>query len=322
MSNVLLVGAGQIGSRHLQGLSKSKLVTQIDVVDPSQESLVIAQERWEQVKRNDKDISVRYLGDLSEVNAEYDTVLIATCSKYRLGVLVELATKVSFKNLILEKFLFPKLSDYLEAEKLIQEKGIRAWVNCPNRMMPIYKRIKNLNKSGGRLFYSVQGGSFGMACNAIHYLDLISYLTGDDSLELSGALLEKGEAASKRENYVEYYGSLVGSSKNGSQIILSSMKQDDLSVVHSITGEAFQANLDEIHGFIRFNDGSGWKEEQIGLSYQSELTGIAVDEICMKGSCDLPLFAESSQLHQKILTVFLKHSFGEDFNEETVCAIT
>ena len=36
---ILVLGAGQLGSRHLQGLARSRLDLRIDVVDPSPDAL-------------------------------------------------------------------------------------------------------------------------------------------------------------------------------------------------------------------------------------------------------------------------------------------
>ena len=44
--SLLLVGAGQLGSRYLQGLVASDSELEITVVDPSSESLETAKLRW------------------------------------------------------------------------------------------------------------------------------------------------------------------------------------------------------------------------------------------------------------------------------------
>ena len=46
---VAIIGAGQLGSRYLQGMVHCKLPLHIMVIDPSNESLVRAQDRWNEV---------------------------------------------------------------------------------------------------------------------------------------------------------------------------------------------------------------------------------------------------------------------------------
>ena len=46
---VAIIGAGQLGSRYLQGMASCKLPLDIIVIDPNQESLIQAQDRWNEV---------------------------------------------------------------------------------------------------------------------------------------------------------------------------------------------------------------------------------------------------------------------------------
>ena len=48
MYKIAVIGAGQLGSRHLQGLKLSKLKSDIWVVDNNPNSLQIAQQRYEE----------------------------------------------------------------------------------------------------------------------------------------------------------------------------------------------------------------------------------------------------------------------------------
>ena len=50
--NILIAGAGQLGSRYLQGLSKFKDLLNIYVFDISDDSLKMAQSRWEECNNN------------------------------------------------------------------------------------------------------------------------------------------------------------------------------------------------------------------------------------------------------------------------------
>ena len=42
MNNVLIIGCGEIGSRHLQGLSKSNIDIKITICDPNENSIAIS----------------------------------------------------------------------------------------------------------------------------------------------------------------------------------------------------------------------------------------------------------------------------------------
>ena len=50
-TSVLIVGAGQLGSRYLQSLKKVKSSLNIYVVDINQNSLNIAKDRWDEIEQ-------------------------------------------------------------------------------------------------------------------------------------------------------------------------------------------------------------------------------------------------------------------------------
>jgi predicted dehydrogenase len=52
MKSIVIIGAGQLGSRHLQALRLIDEPIRIQVVDPSHESLKVAEERFNQVKKD------------------------------------------------------------------------------------------------------------------------------------------------------------------------------------------------------------------------------------------------------------------------------
>lgn len=100
------------------------------------------------------------------------------------------------------------------------------------------------------------------------------------------------------------------------------MQGGDYNVTHFITAKTFQATYDEVTGLFRFNTGTGWKEETHNLLYQSELSGLVVDQLIKTNSCELPTFEHSSRIHKSILHTLLKHEHGIGFDENTICPIT
>ena len=142
MKTVLIAGAGQLGSRHLQGVKTSKHELDIWVYDLSEDSLAVAEERYNQVESDNK--TAHFVNSLDLVPAELDVVIVASSSKPRYTIVSQLLSTHSVKYLVLEKFLFPKLSDYSEIDELLKKKGVMTWVNCPRRMWEGYEYIKSL----------------------------------------------------------------------------------------------------------------------------------------------------------------------------------
>lgn len=139
MKKIAIIGAGQLGSRHLQGVVSSSHNYDIQIVDLNNESLKVAEERYLQVKPKSSLSVLSTYSSIDELSDEIDTVIIATNSNVRFKVLKELLEKKSIKNLVIEKVLFQNLEEYDQAEELILKHGVKAWVNHPRRMYPFYK---------------------------------------------------------------------------------------------------------------------------------------------------------------------------------------
>ena len=78
--NIVLIGAGQLGSRHLQGLAKISHESHITVVDPNPESLELAKVRYAECPENPKIRKIEFVSDMSFLTSELDCVIIATNS--------------------------------------------------------------------------------------------------------------------------------------------------------------------------------------------------------------------------------------------------
>ena len=83
MQNILLVGAGQLGSRYLQGLSTVKLDLFITVVDPSDLSLNKAKKRWLEVGGDLSQHTIRWCKVLPLDLLLIDLAIIATSARGR-----------------------------------------------------------------------------------------------------------------------------------------------------------------------------------------------------------------------------------------------
>ena len=61
--NLLIVGCGVVGGRHLQALAKIDIFSKILVVDPNQNSLENAKKLFDEVPKNEKITSIEYFND-------------------------------------------------------------------------------------------------------------------------------------------------------------------------------------------------------------------------------------------------------------------
>jgi predicted dehydrogenase len=293
--NIAIIGIGQLGSRHLQGLKLADVEMNIFIVDVNDTSLQTARERYEQVPGNNKIHDFQLCKSIVQLPDEIDLAIIATGSLVRASVTNELLKTARVKNIIFEKVLFPVLYEYVQIENLLVQNNVHAWVNCTRRMFEHYKIIRNM-VAGTNILFEMTGKNWGLGCNAVHYLDLFVFLTGEQDFSLT-VNLDKQIYPSKRAGYVEFTGSIAGVTPNGSRYVISSLKDYAHPATLSIKNEKTNILIDEMNNKMIIND----VEQTIQTPFQSQLTGKTAEQILRQEKSDLTPFAESTQIHCRFL---------------------
>jgi hypothetical protein len=328
-NTVAIIGAGQLGSRHLQGLARTSEPFAVFVVDPSQDNLETARQRWLEVAPPERAGQANFLLSISGLPAALDLAVVATNSNVRCQVVTELCRYAKVRSLILEKFLFQKAADFSQILNLTREMNINAWVNCPRRRYSIYQEFRGFCMTGLPLVMNFSGTNWGLACNAIHFADLFSFLSGVDRLEWNGALLDKGQARSKRPGFLELTGTIAARTDAGGSLTLSSIAASEgqasgpgLLTVHN---PQFSAVICESQGWARVCTAEGgWKpaEIQFKVPYQSELTGQYAEAVTRGGNPGLTTLEESCALHLPLLGLFMEHLRTTSNWNEDYCPVT
>ena len=75
---VLIVGCGEIGSRHLQAIAAVPQVREVEVVEPRPEGLQKGRERVAAVPDRNKGITFRWFRSLDEASRDGDPCIVAT----------------------------------------------------------------------------------------------------------------------------------------------------------------------------------------------------------------------------------------------------
>ena len=322
--NIAIIGAGQLGSRHLQSLADLDGQNfEVFVYDTFQQSLDIATQRYEEC-RKDHSPKVNYLKEFNLFPKEVLLTIVATGSLPRREIIEKLLQHSKVEFLILEKFLFPKLEDYEFVEKLLVEKQTKAFVNTPRRMFDYYKGIKS--KLSYPFHMELTGVNWGMGCNSIHFLDLFYFLSNSAEIEVINNL-DAEILDSKRKGYVEFTGSVFIKDELNNTLLLSSFKDGTRSSVISICDRNRKMNIHEavlskIISFEKIDDQLQYIEEPISLPKQSERTSKIVNQLVELQSCELTTFKESSYLHIKLLELFLDHYNKVTKQKTNLCQIT
>ncbi len=312
---ILLVGAGQLGSRYLQGLIMSKFNLEITVVDTSLNSLETAKLRWNETGGEDSVHQVRWLESLPLDPLSVDVAIIATSAKGRSSVVERIAGTIEVRYWVLEKMLTQSHKELLVIHSAIAGcTGV--WVNIPRRMMAWHQSLKEAFSGKGSLKVSFSAGLWGLACNSIHFIDLVAWWSGETLVSIDTKGLDHCWRESKRSGYFEITGVLFAYFSGGTSLRLSSKEEAETQPIQVVLNSGLLWNVDETAGIAHSSCG-----ERIdgSIEFQSQLSGRLLDDILHQGNCDLPLLDESSSMHAIFLDAMLAHwNLSQKRNDDIV----
>jgi hypothetical protein len=300
---VLISGAGQLGSRYLQGLSKCKTPLCINVQDISTEALRQAEWRWQEVGGPLTNHEVLFHTEIRKCSQHYDLAIIATTAHSRPEVVKGVAQHSKVCYWLLEKVLAQNTLGLDEIQFYVGSKSL-AWVGNPRRIVPWHRLIKEHLKLGSPLHLTVSGGPWGLACNAVHFLDLLAWWSGESLESVCTDQLEDRWFQSKRSGYWEIHGTLRATFSGGSTAKLISRHSGDPTNLIELTEGKSSWRIDEVKGTAICSSGL---EIPGLLPYQSEITAEIVDEILSSGNCQLPTLATSLTIHRIFIDSMLGH---------------
>lgn len=321
MKQLAIIGAGQLGSRHLQGLAKLAVNSEITVVDPFAASLELARQRFEEMPANPAISKVRYVESIDALPPHIDYAIVATTADVRLGVLRKLLANRSVANILLEKVLFQHVDEYAQAQAMLDAAGSRAWVNCPRRIFSIYRDLRTFFADDRFLSFSTAGGNWGLGCNSVHFIDLFAQFAGAAPEQMSNTGLDTQLIPSKRKNFKEFSGTLRG--RIGSaQVEITSFVGSSARLLTTIRAEQRSCVIDEAAGKALLFDGSTWQEKAFKVPFLSELGAEVATEILSNGDCRLTPFAESVGYHIPLLRCLGAHAATIEGSDPSFCPVT
>lgn len=326
MSTFAILGCGQIGSRHLQSLALLDEAAEIHLVDPSDEALRIAKERFAQAVPPAQTSAFRIVqhGSTNTLPAALDVVIVACNSMQRASLCTSLLEASNPRFIIFEKFLFPRVADFARVENLLRERQIPAYVNQWMSATESFRRIAK-DFMGSPLQMLVSGRGWGLCCNAVHYIEPFQYLTGRTALRLEKTDFQEGFQDSKRAGYREIFGALTISAPDGSQLRLTCDPGPVEEAIHINLSNgrlavAIEFYMDRFE--CRFEKSRQNWQATLPIPRQSQLTHLFVRDLLATGKCNLPDFTTSSAQHCLVLNAFLDHFRKYDPSIGETCPIT
>lgn len=305
MKTIILVGAGNLGYRYLEGIARLQIPLNLYVVDQS----VAAINRASSIKFLPEH-SVCFQEEISNLPSLADLIILASTASGRVELIQNLYKSVNTSFWIIEKVLAQSVSELNQLSSLFA--GSRScWINTPRRLMTWHQAIKRqMNIQPKETVHaSISGGKWGLACNSVHFIDLLSWWT--NSLVSSICVTDLDDwHESKRKGYYEVFGKLRIEYANGSTLDLACNPSD----------QALEINVQTPSASWVINETAGVATTSSGLTlrghteYQSILTTPLVQQILISKTCDLTPLEESINHHHHLISALSEH-WALTFNE-------
>jgi predicted dehydrogenase len=322
---VLIIGAGQLGSRHLQGVLRCPELLDVHVVDTSSDSLSVAKQRAEEVPHHH---SLIFNTDYNSLYDFYDVVIVATSSHVREKVVMQLSERMNLRHLVLEKVLFQEPDAYQRSQTLFNQKQWKVWVNHPRRMFPVYQQIKEqiTRSEVTGLTMQVAGNNWGLACNGLHFIDAYCYLMNTRLKSVDTHSLDNVVHASKRDGFIEFTGSITTYFENGGAAIITSFDKPASPITLALFSESHKWIVQEggTAQLMKIDAANKYEliNESITIPFQSELSAHLISQLLTNDFCDLPDYNLSMNNHCRFIDSLLRFYNHLTHSKQTLLPIT
>lgn len=298
---ILLVGLGNIGIRHLEGILAVKKKLVIYIFDRNEIKYLDIANYLKNKKTKHTIIYVKNILDLKTI----DLLILATDSLNRLNILEKIIKCTKIKSLLLEKVVFLDSTSFNKAIKLIKLHKIKAWVNCIRREVSFYNKLKkNLKKSKFKIHYT--GYKWGLASNLIHFIDLFFYFSISKNISYFTKFNNK-KYITKRSNYHDIHGLIKIKDSYKNELILEDnikYKKNLLKIEINNKKYIIKNNLVYLENLKlnRFNKNNNLDDEKVSV-----ITTRFINKILKKKKINLANLEESFSYHKILFTIVKRY---------------
>ena len=311
MYKIVIVGFGSIGYRYFEAINRIRLPNiKIYLVDKKIKFLL----RHYNLQKKIKNIS----NNLKSIPKKMDLCIVSTTCQNRHILLKKIICKSNFKNLILEKPLTQSPSELLKLNNIL--KNIEnVWVNTDRRCLNIYKFIESKINQKKKILMTVDGNSWGICCNSLHFVDLFNFL----SKQYLSKIEEKSPLywyPTKRNGFQDLDNGKLKLKFGSHQMYLSSKKNSlpkNLKIIIKNEKKIFYIKEKEDIFELKYkNKIFSFKNELLSV----KMTSI-IKKILQKNKSNLPNYFVSTKLYYPLIEFFLR-KWQNFFPESTKVPIT
>lgn len=298
MKKIAIIGLGNIGRHYMTGLSKLKKNNLFFFVDISNTNLIKAKNHWKFLKKNND--NSKFYNSLKYLPKRIDLIIISSTAESRLRIIQKLKKKSLIKFWILEKPISNQVSSLDKIVNLLNKD--RVYINILRVYSKIYQNIKKkINKKN--LTLSVQGTSWNIASNSIHFLYLYFWLKDKYQKEVKIDLLINSVYQTKRRGFYDFNGVIKIYQKKKLLIELISNKNNKKRspVITKIKSDKKIYYINESNNKYYFKNKLMIQDNNF---FQSKLTDKVVQNLIDNGNTLLPTLKKIYYFQKILLQVF------------------
>jgi predicted dehydrogenase len=324
---ILLVGCGQLGSRHLQAVASLPEVYEIQVVDPNAGSLALGQTRLKEVPDLNREIKFSWLPGLEKASHGGDLCILPTQARGRGELIKKIAKELGYKRFLVEKIVTQSMREYYDLMGFSKEQDLSIWVDCQTRTYEIHRRIKAQLDPQEPIVFGDFGGNHGLACNGIHYADLFLFYDNAKKIKSAGSRIDPILHKTKRgKDIFDLSGTLLGGSDKGSTCIISYSARHlspDYVSIQTSRGKYIVDHIRQVAFESLAAEDWQWKPIELKENYRiSHLSKGFVSKILNDQDPLLPTLEECRASHEYILGELLPHFNRLLKVEQGICPVT
>lgn len=315
VKQVLLCGCGNIGFRHLQAMSTMETSVHITIVEP----FLASHERISDFISSQETIekkSYSLVAELPSSRQTFDLAVIATNADTRQAAFEDIIKQHNINVVIFEKILFQSVQAINTVQAALEAHKIRGFVNCGRRGFDSYHALSGELPKNQPTHVTVTGGAFGLASNAVHFLDLIEFLNTSSLKTVDLSELQPNAVESKRAGFYEIFGTLQATLENGAALSVTCEDFDTMNINILVQNGETSYEINEMNGTMTRNG----HVSPFEIKYVSGMPHL-YDQALEHGDPGLTPYVESANQHRLYLLAMCKY-LGLPAADETLCPIS
>lgn len=315
IKNVAVIGCGQLGRRHIQGLGKSSKKIMVHVYDIAPDSLDVCKAFVTDIAEDIGNLKFAFYDDLIPLGsaiAKYDLIIVASTAHERHTLLGQLISLAESRHWIIEKPLSQSPAELDKLTALLPANGV--WVNHFRRVVTWHQNLQSVFSSKKINQITVKSPYIGIGCNISHLVDLVEYWTSQTPVMVDVSGLDNEWHDSKRSGFKEISGTLRIIFSGGTKLLVVSDNMASKTIIEGTFGDANHSfSIDEDAGTVTIDgvNGDGGR-----IQFQSELTGIVFDDLDQTDSTNLTSYAIAAKCYHPVVAALLTHWQGTNAGAE------